>query len=164
VRKDIAIAHLDQCQFDVVGMGAEVFQCMQALSETAEGFSKVFIFAFEEAMTVGVHSTMVNTAFEAVLDEGGAGGPISSAVGNVVFHTGLRIDLKLDIAGWRTKASIVLPSIFIVVVVLRIAVDYQDPSRNKTRDVLDMLFWPVDTQSLRRNFKLGGCVSETEER
>ena len=45
---------------------------------------------------------MMDTSFEAILDEGCAGGPVASTIGDVVLHTCLWVDIELDVANWRS--------------------------------------------------------------
>ncbi len=69
-------------------------------------------------MAVGIQSSMVDTAFKAVLDICSAGGPVTVHVGNVVLHSCLRVDLELNWTDGSSQAGINLTSIFVVVVIL----------------------------------------------
>jgi len=117
MRKDIVKAHLSKRELYIVCVGPEIFECVKALSKTSEGLGEIFILALKEAVAIGVETTVVDAALEAVFDECSTGGPITLSVGNVVLHTGLHVNLEFNVSDWTTKASIKLSGVFIVIVV-----------------------------------------------
>src|SRR5271154_1103691 len=119
--KDIMESLFPQSQLNIVGVSSKVFKTVQALAKQAKCFCEVLVLAFEESMAIGVESSVMNAALEAVFDECCTCGPITFAVGYVVLHACFWIDLKLDRSDEPTEAFVVFCSVFIISVVLGVA-------------------------------------------
>ena len=115
-------------------------------------------------MTIGVESTVVDAAFEAVLDESGTGGPISFAVCDVVLHAGVGINLEFDRSHGSSEPGVKRASILILVVVFWVAINSQCMIKRIPKiNLLDVLFRSIDTQSLTCHFELCSSVAKVQE-
>jgi hypothetical protein len=63
----------------------------------------------------------VDAASQTVLNIGSASRPITSLIGNVILHTGIRVDIELDLADRGSQTLVVLAGIFVIGVVLGVA-------------------------------------------
>src|SRR4051812_6174562 len=91
----------------------------------------------------------MDAASEAVAQEAGAGGPASVLVGNVVLHTGARIDLQLPGVDGPAEALVILARVFAIGV---------------AQGVVDVLLGTIDAQAFFSDFKLLSRIPVCQER
>jgi hypothetical protein len=171
--EDVVETQLDQCQLDVVTVGAEILHCVQSLTQATKGFAKIGFDSFGNILP-----SVVDRSIERVLDITGRGGPYTMAratlVCNVVLHSGHRIDGKFVGMNWWTETSFVSAGIAVVGIVLWVVYKSIELATTRLPDFFifflarhkrtDMFLWTVNTQSLVGNLKLGSRISETHKR
>ena len=90
----------------------------------------------------------MDTSGEAKFDVAGAGCPPATLIGDVILHSGIVVNLKLNGLYQTSKTRIILSSIFVVGIVLWI---------------INVLLWPVYTKSLLCDFKFFCSIAKREE-
>jgi hypothetical protein len=98
VRKYISMAELTERKFDIVGVGAKILHTMKTLTKASKRLSKIFVPTTLSGWTMRIHAAIMNRAGKREFDVAGRSGPITSFVGNVIFHSGLGVDCELIIA------------------------------------------------------------------
>jgi hypothetical protein len=121
---------------------------VQALTQTSKSFTKIRFLAFGIPRTICIKTAEMDTSGEAKFDVAGTGCPPATLIGDVILHSGIAVNLKLNGLYQTSKTRIILSSIFVVGIVLRI---------------INVLLWPVYTKSLLRDFKFSCSIAKREE-
>jgi hypothetical protein len=91
---------------------------MQGLAETAESLAQVLLITFVVSMSI--HATIMNSSLEAVSDVTRRRSPVTTLVGNVVLHSGVRVNCKLRWLNGSTETLVKLSGVDVVGIVFRV--------------------------------------------
>lgn len=78
--------------------------------------------------TAGVESPIVNTASKTVLDIRSTRCPISSLVGDVVFHTSIGVNFELNGTNGASQALVEFAGIIVIGIIFGVAIYQSDQS------------------------------------
>lgn len=117
---------------------------MKRSSHEAEG-----LVALSLVSAASIAPSKADTAGKEIPNKSGRGSDTGTLVGDVVLHTGLRVDGELETFVYRaTKGSVVVAGIHVVGIVF---------------GVINMFFGAVATEAVGSNFKLLGSETEGHE-
>lgn len=123
---------------------SHTFEAVKTGSEKAKSLVQILL-----VLVVLVSTAELDAAAEEVSDVLGRGHDASTLVRNVVLHTGLLIDAKLNaLINGATKSAIVLAGILVIGVVLR---------------VVNVVFGAVAAKPISSDLELLGAVAESKE-
>jgi hypothetical protein len=118
MREDVLVSKFAESQFSIVCVSAKVFHTMKGLPETAESLAQVLLVALVVSMSI--HATIMNSSLEAVSDVTRRRSPVTTLVGNVVLHSGVRVNCKLRWLNGSTETLVKLSGVDVVGIVFRV--------------------------------------------
>lgn len=114
MREDVALAHLDESEFGVVGVGTVVFETMASGAEEAQGLVELLLVSAPVE-----RSAEIDAAAEEVADQLGRRGNAQIFRGDVVLQAGSLVDAQFSLfVNWSTQSTIILAGVFVVGIVL----------------------------------------------
>jgi SNF family Na+-dependent transporter len=119
VGENIVETHLPQGKLNVIRVSRKILESMKTLSQASKCLTQILFLALVLA-AMSVHASVMDAAAETELDKGGTSRPVATLVRDVVFHSGLRINIKLDLTNWASQALVELARIFVVGVIFRV--------------------------------------------